>query len=416
VPATLLLALAVCQFTYATGGGSWRRFLYVGLLAGLAMLFTQKSLVPAAGIMVAAALSRVLTRDPAAESLATVVARVAIPLAAGIAAIWGTAALLFATAGAFGDFWHSTWYQLWIWPVRSSRWEHLRPTLAGDLTVWAAAIFEITALLKNWRSPETWKVQRGAAAVVAATGIASLAVVKATYPQFMLLWMPLLAALAARRIIRLGEHIADRRPVITLIVAGECLVVLQFALWRRALQGGAAGALSRLSDVAAANTLVLVALGVALVGVALLARRGNLLAALLVLGGLGMTYGVLRDADLALWSNREQVAAIDAVNRQVPTDGRVLDGFTGYAPLRPHAWYYWWVNEYSLALIPEEELRVRLPALLEDSPPAAVLYDQNLRLLPQPVQAWIETHYAPADPPVLWLPRGAGIQNEPAQP
>jgi hypothetical protein len=171
VPAMLLLMLAVSQIDYATGGGSWRRFLYVGMLAGLAMLFTQKSIVPAAGIAVAACLARIVTRDSASESIRTILMRVAVPMAAGIAVVWGTAALLFSIAGAAGDFWYSTWYQLWIWPVRSSRWDHLRPTLAGDLTVWAAAVVEIAVVLKEFRAVETWQEQRGVAAMIAAAGL-----------------------------------------------------------------------------------------------------------------------------------------------------------------------------------------------------------------------------------------------------
>jgi hypothetical protein len=405
VPAMLLLSLAVSQFTYATGGGSWRRFLYVGMLAGLAMLFTQKSIVPAAGIGIAACLARIITRDPAAESIGTVLARVVVPMAAGIAVIWGTTALLFSTAGAAGDLWHSTWYQLWVWPVRSSRWEHFRPTLASDFTVWAAAAVEIAVALRNFRAPETWKEQRGAAAMIAAVCLLSLAFVKATYPQFYLLWMPLLAALAARQIIRLCDHVAERRPVYTLIITGECLVVLQYVLWRRAFSAGFAGALPRLAEPESSNLLVLFALGIAMLAVAVFARRGKWEATVVLVAGLGMGYGALRNVDSALWSNHDQVAAIDAVNRYVPPDGRVLDGFTGYAALRPHAWYYWWINEYSLALVPDEDRDVRLLAQLEESPPAAVLYDRNLRLLPLPVRDWLEGHFEPADPPVMWLPR-----------
>lgn len=405
VPAMLLLLLAVSRFAYATGGGCWRRFLYVGSLAGLAMLFTQKSVVPAAAIMAAACLSRVITRAPESESVGTILSRVAVPLAAGIALVWGIAALLFAFAGAANDFWHSTWYQLWIWPVRSSRWENLRPTLAGDLTIWLAAVVEISGIFKNFRSPEMWKDQRGAVSVIAALCITSLAFVKAAFPQFYLLWMPLLACLAAHQIVGLCERLAERRAVLTVIVAGECLVLVEFILWRRAFRAGAAGALPRLAELELVNVLVLLALGIALVSVVVAARREKWEAALLLLAGLGMGYAALRNVDSALWSNRDQVAAIEAVNRQVPPEGRVLDGFTGYAVLRPHAWYFWWINPYSLALVPEQDLEVRLLIRLEESPPAAVLFDQNVELLPRHVLDWIQIHYEPGEPAVLWLPR-----------
>ncbi len=473
VPAMLLLMLAVSQFGYqsvekrdkhlatmrffraqwaagksqsplsadsfTTKRGSWRRFLYVGLLAGLAMLFTQKSIVPAAGIAAAACLARLATRSAATESVGTVLMRVAVPLAAGIAVVWGIAGLLFASTGAATEFWRSTWLQLWIWPVRSSRWDYLRPTLAGDFTVWVAAGVEIVALLLRARDRETWHDQRGAVAVIAAVCIGSLVIVKATYPQFYLLWIPFLAALAARRIVAVRERFiqgrAGRLPVdkgdgrfaspnsagvstnapqsqtsfsrgvYSVIIAGTCLVLAQSALWRRAFWADAgAGALPRLSEIDDANVLVLLALAIALAGVVVAAyrRQGE---AILLLAGLGMGYGMLRNVDIALWSNADQVAAINAVNRHVSPNGRVLDGFTGYGALRPHAWYYWWINEYSLALVPEEEREVQLLKLLEESPPTAVLFDSNVARLPPRVRDWICAHYRPGKPAVLWLPR-----------
>jgi len=404
VPAMLLLMVAVSQFTYATGGGSWRRFLVVGVLGGLAMLFTQKSVVPVAGIVAAACLARLVTRDPETESAGTVVARVIVPLAGGIAAVWGIASILFGLAGAVSEFWYSTWYQLWIWPIRSSRWDYLRPTLAGDLTIWVAATIEIVVTLREWRRSDTWQAQRGAVAMIAAVCMASLAIVKATYPQFYLLWMPFLAALAARRIVTIRACLAERGRVLGPTLAGEGLAVLQAMLWLRARHAGLGGGLVRLSTPAGVNPCVLLTLAVAMCTVAWLSWR-RVWDGVVVLGvGLGMFYGALRNIDTALWSNRGQVLAIEKVNRQVPADGRVLDGFTGYGALRPHAWYYWWINEYSLALIPEEEQR-RLLEELQRHPPAAVLFDRNVELLPPPVVEWIRNEYSPGEPPVLWLPR-----------
>jgi hypothetical protein len=408
VPAMLLLLLAVVPFTYASGGGSWRRFLSVGFLCGLALLFTQKSVVPTAGMGAAACLSRLLTRAPDAESVVTILARVAVPILAGAVAVWGIASLLLASVGAAGDFWYSTWYQLWIWPIRSNRWDHLRPTLAGDLTVWIAAIIEIGAIVRRWRLPETWAHQRGAAAVIAATCILSLPFVKATYPQFYLLWMPFLAALAASRIVSIFDGLALRDKAIPAVVAGAGLAAMQFVFWQRAESAGFAGALPRLSAVSSANALVLVALVLTMCAIVVTAWRRWWGALAMLFSGLGMMYGILRDIDIALWSNREQVAAIDEVNRQVPVEGRVLDGFTGFAALRPHAWYYWWINEYSLALVPERERAAGLLGRLERDPPAAILFDRHVELLPPDVVAWIREHYESAEPRPLWLRKPAG--------
>jgi hypothetical protein len=412
VPATLLLLVAVGQFNFATGGGSWRRFLAVGLLLGLALLFTQKSIVPAAGITAAACLARLVSRSPESESALTVLARVVVPIAAGIAVIWGITSALFAKAGAINDFWYSTWYQLWIWPVHSNRWEHLRPTLAGDLTVWVAAIVEMCLVLREWRKSETWQQQRGAAALVALVCVMSLGFVKATYPQFYLLWMPLLAALAANLIIAVFDRTPSSRDMIAALAFALLLCLGEVFLWERAIIQGENGALPHLTSVVPVVVLVFAGCGLSLALVAVSSIRKVWPRFIVICAGIGMGYGVLRDIDTALWSNRNQVAAIDAVNRQVPVDGRVLDGFTGYGVLRPHAWYYWWINEYSLALVPEDELRTGLLVRLQKDPPAAVLFDQNLERLPENVQEWIRENYQPADPAVLWLRRPPPEINE----
>src|SRR5205807_2071891 len=124
------------------------------------------------------------------------------------------------------------------------------------------------------------------------------------------------------RIVVVCDRVAVRRSVIGVIIAGELTVMTQFVLWRRAFWAGFSGPLPRLAELSDANAAVLLALAAALVAVAAVARWGRLEAAVLLVAGLGMGYGILRDVDLVFWSNLEQVAAIEAVNRQIPPDRR----------------------------------------------------------------------------------------------
>ena len=82
----------------------------------------------------------------------------------------------------------------------------------------------------------------------------------------------------------------------------------------------------------------------------------------------------------------------------------MLDGFTGHGALRRHAYYYWWINEFSLALMKPEERSTLLLEELEKNPPAAVLFDRNLRQLPPSVVEWLEKNYQPVREP-LWRPK-----------
>jgi hypothetical protein len=121
-----------------------------------------------------------------------------------------------------------------------------------------------------------------------------------------------------------------------------------------------------------------------------------------------MFHAILRNFDVAVRSNDEQLRRIFVVHSSVPPDGTILDGFSGYGALRPHAYYYWWINEYSLGLMTPAERETELLATLTKSPPAAVLFDDHLQLLPQSVTDWIRSRYEPlTNEPWFWLPRDA---------
>jgi hypothetical protein len=216
--------------------------------------------------------------------------------------------------------------------------------------------------------------------------------------------MPFLAPLAARRIATSGSRLIERGLLVWPVLIAVGLGLVQSALWLRAWNAGSAGALSHWPVADWISPCILFGLAAGVYGAAAFAWKGNWSATIVLCSGLGMVYGALRNIDSALWSNVDQVLTLENVNRQVPSEGRVLDGFTGYGALRPHAWYYWWINEYSLALIPAGE-KARLLEELQHRPPAAVLFDRNVELLPPAVVEWIRSEYAPSDPPVLWLPR-----------
>ena len=332
-------------------------------------------------------------------------------LAAGGAVAWGVAFAAFGLTGAAGDLFHGTVVQLVTWPVRSQRWEHLRPTLAADLAVWIAGAVEIAATLRRPRDRDSWKTGRRVYAIVGAFSLVALGWVKATYPQFYLLWFPVLATLAAYRLTVWCSAVPERLVQAGTLVVAVVLGTGEGWLWARAWKLGNSGPLPSLTallhDVAPIGGLVAPPLILALLVAAIwLFSRREWWAAVMALCAIGMFHGVLRNVDAALTTNREQVRRLEVVETSVPPEGTILDGFSGYAVLRPNAYYFWWINEYSLALMTPAQREDDLLESLEKSPPAAVLFDQHLTLLPQSVIAWIRKRYAPAkEEPWLWLPR-----------
>lgn len=403
VPAALLLTIALNMSLWPAGGrASFLRWVAIGMLCAAATLFTQKSIVPAVGLGLAAAF-----RAWREEGLRPTVQILAVMAACGAAA-WAAAIAWFAQFDAADEFVHSTIVRLLTWPVRSHAWEQLRPTLVADTTIWLAAAIEVVSLARpSARNDAAWP-QRLQVAVAWLFSVLALAWVKATYAQFYFLWFPLAAALAARRFDAWSRTGGDWRVFLVAALGVMAAGVAQVALSFRAMRLGEAGALVRIEAWLRSASIDprLVPLAVASAAVVMLfivLRRRNWRELLGLLAGLGMVYGTLRNVDTAIWSNQEQVARVNSVYRHVGPNETVLDGFTGYGVLRPHAWYYWWINEYSLALLSETDRGPGLLARLEEAPPRAVLLDENLRRLPAVVVDWIVEHYSPSKAPPIWL-------------
>jgi len=404
VPAMLLVALATWVLVSASGSLTVSRCLVSGSLAGLAMLFTQKAIVPAAGLGLAVLVVAGTIRLRRGVALAgAVVAGALVP--------WGAATAWFVWHNAAGDFLRSTLYQLAVIPVRSSRWEHLRPTLSADLSVWVLAAWELVETWQSRREREVWSSGRGLIAILTAWCLFSLVWVKAAYPQFYLLWMPFVAVLAAKRLATWGQ--TQSRLTRFQFWMWLAVVASQLLLIKRALSLGQSGPTPHLdldSRPLTTTWFLVVTLSAAAIAIAISSafeRRGWFPRQVFVLAMLGMGYGAFRNLDALAWFNESQLTAIRSVEAAFPPNGRVLDGFTGLAPLRRHAYYFCWINEYSGALMSPEDREQRLLRVLRETPPAAVLFDEHLQRLPSSVTVWIREHYHPSDVPPLWLPNDA---------
>jgi hypothetical protein len=89
----------------------------------------------------------------------------------------------------------------------------------------------------------------------------------------------------------------------------------------------------------------------------------------------------------------------------VQPDETVFDGFTGLGAFRRHAYYYWWLNRYSLALMTPDERGPELIAALGKNPPAVICIDENTMPLLQPHQTWLSQNYRLLDNPPVFQKR-----------
>lgn len=442
-PAMLLLVLVLEQVLRLAGSDEKslaahaRRtsLLWVALLAGGATLFTQKAIVPIVVLGTAAWLVDSVRYRSCRWPGALVI------MLAGVGVVWSLLMACYALAGGANALLDSTVFQLVRWSVRSDIGVPLRATLAADLlTWWLAAVAVGLGLL--WPAWYRWRV--GASAVLSAEGsassgpwgdapsttresnaavpcltpaqqvlllsstgcVASLAVVKATFPQYYLLWFPWWTLAAGLGLSLIVSH--PRSWLVRLAAGGGALLLAgQLAWLSHAWLRQATGPFPHLTG---ENPLGVSLLAVGLFWLAwslgwrgLVPRRCD---RWLAWGGaLALGYGVCRQLDQLTWSNTGQVAAIGQLQQQVPPGGRVLDGFTGWGALRPHAYRIWWLNEFSLGLVPAADLERELLELFDRDPPEAVLDDESLQRLPRSVRRRIEADYEPVEPAPLRLRR-----------
>lgn len=384
------------------------RALLVALCAGLATLFTQKAIVPLAALSAALTLQGLVTRQ-----WRDVLWRI-VPITFGVAIAWIATGLLFTCLGAGPVFFDSTIAQLWRWPLRSGTWPHLRPTLAADGWFWALALLGTAHQLRPWLWPST-PIPRSAPfpllAVATLLCVASLGLVKATFPQYYLLWFPWLALLAPSGWNLLHPLLAPStpapRPRLTppALIAVAALALFTLAALTRALIQGPTGSLPFLFQPSPSRALagLLLLAATLTLGLFLLLSPSARLSKLLL--ALTLSLGLARHANLLAWHNQPQVAAIEALHARVPPTKSVLDGFTGWGALRPHAYYHWWLNPFSLALIPPGQLEADLLNLFRNNPPAALLDDAELQRLPPAIRAEIETRYQSTPPAPLRILR-----------
>jgi hypothetical protein len=412
VPAMLLLTLAAYLVIAPQRRRSNLTALLVGLLLGLATLFTQKAIVPAAAMTLAQVV--VSYRGPqtacgfAWDSSKTTI-RHSVLMVLGGATAWLIAIGLFYSAGAADAFLQATVYQLWRWPVRQSPLTALRPTILADLPLWLGAAMAIVASIRNGRA--TTAHADAAETPLYGRSVLSLAVlfcfvcglfVKAAYAQYYLLWFPLAAVVAADSLVRCGSGAMTLRQRPTFFGVLASLVAFEAALAAHAVYHGTNGSLPHLLDRFSAigvgmSAAVFVATVATAAGVCIL--RSRRAGAVLCLAALGLGYAGLRNLDALGWSNRSQVAALATVDRLVGPDETVFDGFTGLGAFRRHAYYYWWLNPYSLSLMGAESQERGLLASLQRSPPKLICVDENVKKLPD-VMAWINEKYDPIEPPL----------------
>ncbi|MEN6406786.1 MAG: glycosyltransferase family 39 protein [Thermoguttaceae bacterium] len=409
VPAMFLITAAAGLLVRVAEGKRRAAAVFAaGVSLGLAMLLTQKALVVAAAMAVAWAVRRKpeRSRRSTAVELAFMVFGALLP--------WLVAFGLFGLAGGAAAFFEGVVGRLWHWPVRESPWTALRPTLAADLPLWFGAAAAVAATIggrftngpstsgRLVETPSSASSGREFLAMTVLFCVLGGLAAQAAYVQYYLLWFPLASALAGDQLVRWAGGPFDRKAERMILATVAALILVETALAVHAFRVGQGGALPHWFARAggAGFQISIVVMLVLAIAAVVCCRRDCRAAAVFCAVALGFGYAGLRDADAVCWSNHRQRAAVALVNRLVPPDETVFDGFTGFGVFRRHAYYYWWLNRYSLAMMTPDQRDRQLLTCLENDPPRVVCLDENVLALPAPVLRWIAENYDPATPPI----------------
>jgi len=93
--------------------------------------------------------------------------------------------------------------------------------------------------------------------------------------------------------------------------------------------------------------------------------------------------------------NNDQLASIQYIMANTDTSEAVLDGWSGYGFLRPHAYHYYFLHGEMRAMLNEKELTDDLIKSTEEHNTKIVIYDGDLKALPKKTQDYITTNFVP---------------------
>jgi 4-amino-4-deoxy-L-arabinose transferase-like glycosyltransferase len=93
--------------------------------------------------------------------------------------------------------------------------------------------------------------------------------------------------------------------------------------------------------------------------------------------------------------NDGQIANIQYILDNTSPSEAVLDGWSGYGFLRPQAYYYYFLHGEMRAMLTEKELTDDLIKSVEEHNTKIIIYDGDMRALPQKTRDYITNNYVP---------------------
>jgi len=88
-----------------------------------------------------------------------------------------------------------------------------------------------------------------------------------------------------------------------------------------------------------------------------------------------------------------QIANIQYIIDNTSPSEAVLDGWSGYGFLRPHAYYYYFLHSEMRAMLNEKQLTDDIISSAEERNTKIVIFDGDMKALPQKTKEYITNDY-----------------------
>ncbi len=382
--------------------GVTRHYLYSGLAMGTALMFTQKSMFGLPGIFLVLIYPFIdrrigITWKQNIKMMLYFGLGILIPIA--------FTCIFFLAHGALWDFIYCNFVINSQWKVKFSPKGYIEQLIRQNPFF---IVIGLTGLLVNIvRMYKKDEVSKGTyiPAFCALSVIGGLFILPVPYRQYYQLFLPLLAIYSAYLLNSIAnfdirEIVAkirdNKKFILNIVFAVFVLLIIIFGLlYAMRISKPAMNNLSRLMAFTHLKSNVLymilwIPFALSAIITFILGKRKYAIALIAI-----AIIAYPLDQMISQFSQRSdaQIANIQYIIDNTSPSEAVLDGWSGYGFLRPHAYYYYFLHSEMRAMLNEKQLTDDIISSAEERNTKIVIFDGDMKALPQKTKEYITNDY-----------------------
>ncbi len=390
VPALLLFLITLNLLLKGYQDQRKIRWFFGGVTLGAAFLCTQKIAFPMIGIL-AAIIYRIIRGSPLQKTKLLQFFSFIIGCIFPLLIIMS----YFLFQGVLPEIWRNTILAILRWQRRVPPW-HLKTLVFFNPFFCVWGVIGFFGAIKKSLDRRGFGEGHFLLLVTALSTVLGSWIIIVSWPEYYLLFIPLLAIYAASGLSNFYTAIMNGSPMLRL--AGWVILLISGIVPPLLLKFSVRYSFELpLGDLTIGMVLTVMFLIITLY--LLLSRKMKWKKVIPFFLGLAiLVRPFMALACYHLSDNRNWLGALRHLMEITGPEDRVLDGWTGLGVFRPHAYYYYYLHEGVLMWLDEREKGEDLLAALREHPPALVISGPYLEQLSPAVRDYIGDHYGPVSP------------------